>query len=85
MIKIFLENLSELKQTPNIELELLKKSIDNEEEFILTIIEMITEIELELELLGRNQTSLNYIIDKFSSKLETLDINQNSLHLFQLK
>jgi hypothetical protein len=85
MIKISLENLAQLKQTPNIELELLKKSIDNEEEFILTIVEIITEIELELELLGRNQTSLNYIIDKFSSKLETLDINQNSLHLFQLK
>lgn len=64
----------------------LKSNFEKEEEFIFDLIETLTELELELELLGRSRQSLEKVIEKFVLKFgSNIIYKNNSIIFIQLK
>jgi len=73
------ENLVQSNQELNLQLNAIKQTLKNEEECIFNFIQIISEIELELELLGRNQKTLNHAITKLSSNFDIFSPTQDCL------
>lgn len=79
------ENLVQTNRILSLESETIKKLFKDEETSIYKIIDIISEIELEFELIGRNQKSLNYVMEKLSSKLDSFGFNRDSFYMLSLK
>ena len=67
MSRIFSEN-----ENLNLEIEAFKNTVQRQEDYCFALVEAISEVELQLELVGRNHETLTNVIEKFERNVQLI-------------